>query len=510
MTTNGTAMLTPTKAEFRMIGLDQVHESPWNPRKHFDKAKLDELARSIASTGMLNPLTVRPRPSGSGYEIAAGHRRRRAALLVAQQKSAGVDTIDVPCLVRELSDKEFLEILVIENGQREDVHPLEEAQGYYELMREEIGYDVAKIAERAGRSKDFVYDRLKLLSLVPKAKDLFLEDRFTLQHAIVLARLSSEWQEKAIAVDDDEGFHGDRHFGLFRFDNAASDALDFQEEPEDPYDGVKPVSVREFQHWVDHTVRFDAAAPDVGDLFPETADAVTSAEEAELKVVHITHLYQTPEDARDEQSRTYTQRAWERADGKFDSKECEHSVLGLVVVGPGRGESFPVCIAKEKCTVHYADRIREKAKREKEASKNGGVSAAAKEKAARDRETDRYERERKREELERARWTKAAPAIADAVAEKVKSASLNVLADVLLEEINVSKRASALVPRGRSADDLLRYFAFGVLESSISNAYRAQDGKAVAKRMGVNWQKIMDEVVPVTQTAANGKGNGKR
>jgi ParB/RepB/Spo0J family partition protein len=498
--TTATAPVGAKTTDFRMIGLEQLFESPKNPRKHFDKPKLEELSRSIEQSGVLTPLTVRPRKEGMGYEIAAGHRRRRAALLVVERTGA---SFDVPCVVRELSDAEFMEILVVENGQREDVHPLEEAQGYFELMQDGIGYDIPKIAERVGRHKDTVYDRLKLLQLIPKAKSLFLENRFTLQHAVILARLSSEWQEKAIAVDDDG--YGDG--GLFRNERAGRrDLLDeLDEDPQNPYDVVKAASVREFQYWVDHTVRFDATEPDVQNLFPETADAVTTAEEAALKVIHITHLYQVPEDARDAEQRTYTERAWERADGKHDSKECEHSVLGVVVVGPGRGESFPVCIAKEKCTVHYADRIREKAKREKAASKNGASSAAANQKTAQDREHERHERERKVAELQRARWKKATPAIREAAADRIRAISIAALADVILEDYaSPSNAAAKLIPRGRTADDFLRYIAFGVIEGTIDGAYNVDHAIKELKRLGVDAQKILDREVPI-EKAGKGK-----
>src|SRR5205085_1841186 len=116
----------------------------------------------------------------------------------------------------------------------------EEAEGFRRLM-ETAGYDVPKLAKKAGRKVDYVYDRLRLLELIPKAKELFLEERFTLGHAVLLARLTAEWQEKAINPDP-EHQHG-REAGLFHSEHAGG--FDLEEEPENRYDLLRPVSVKE-------------------------------------------------------------------------------------------------------------------------------------------------------------------------------------------------------------------------------------------------------------------------
>lgn len=156
-----------------------LEPSPQNPRKRFDPAELEELGRSIAEKGIIEPLVVRRHPKKKGkWEIVCGERRWRAA------KIAGTETVS--CIVRELDDVEVLEIQTIENIQRDDLHPLEEADGYARLMKRP-GYDVGRIARKVGRSEKYVYDRVKLLQLTPQAKKLFLEDRFTAGHAILLA-----------------------------------------------------------------------------------------------------------------------------------------------------------------------------------------------------------------------------------------------------------------------------------------------------------------------------------
>lgn len=137
---------------------------------------------------------------------------------------------------------------------------------------------------------------------------------------------------------------------------------------------MKPVSVREFKGWINDHVR---ATPDSVDpfLFPQTAEQLAAAAAAKKKVVHITYDYRVPDAARDEKIRTYGSEAWHRADGQFKSKPCDHAVLGLVVAGPCRGEAFPVCIAKEKCAVHWADWQKARERRQAELAKQTKAGA---------------------------------------------------------------------------------------------------------------------------------------
>lgn len=164
---------------FQNVPTDQLHEHPHNPRSHFDPAQLAELADSIKAKGVLNPLLVRPNGK-KGFQVLAGARRLRAA--------RGAGLTEVPVIVRELDDEAAFELMLIDNLQRSDIHPLDEAKGYQILMNSP-GYDVARIAERVGRSVKYIYDRVKLLSLTKQAQDLFLEGKFTAGHAILLARL---------------------------------------------------------------------------------------------------------------------------------------------------------------------------------------------------------------------------------------------------------------------------------------------------------------------------------
>jgi ParB/RepB/Spo0J family partition protein len=469
---------------FQYLPLADLRESPLNPRKHFDPAKLAELAASIKAKGVLTPLLVRPVAKGAAYEIGAGHRRYRAANI------AEID--QVPAVVREMSDTEFLELLVTENDQREDVHPLEEAAGYQALMTK-AGYPVERIAERVGRSVKYVYDRVKLLQLTKEAQKLFLAGHMTAGHAILLARLSPADQERAI--EEHGALFTDEHL---LFTPEEEEKLEVDDEPR------KPRSVREFAGWIDEHVKLDATQADPM-LFPEMVQTVQAAAEEAEKIVRITHEIMTPEDAKDGQ-KLILGRSWKRADGMHGSKRCDHSVTGVIVIGPGRGQAFKVCVNKDKCAVHWGAEMRERQKRAKQTATTGAKAAQDRWK----REEEQRERERAREEAARQRWQKAAPTVLKAVAEKVKKAAAGPsgpLARIILGAIRNegagAAAAAAFVPRGTKPEDLVRHVAFLILHGeALDRWYGPQHFPKRAKELGVDVQKILDEVAPTEKAAA--------
>jgi ParB/RepB/Spo0J family partition protein len=171
--------------------LEQLTPAPWNPRKHFDEAQLAELAQDIATRGVLQPLVVRTCPSNSSrYEIVCGERRFRAA------GRAGLAA--VPVVVRQLDDREALECAISENGQRENLHPLEEADGFLALHTLH-GEGVEDIAARFGVSTKLVHERLTLSKLCGEGRKAFLEGKLTWGVALRVARLpSQDYQREAV------------------------------------------------------------------------------------------------------------------------------------------------------------------------------------------------------------------------------------------------------------------------------------------------------------------------
>jgi len=168
---------------FQFIAIDQIHESTTNPRQTFDQTKLEELAESIRQNGLIQPITVRPK--AKGFEIVAGARRFRASQLA--------ELFSIPARIVELDDGAAMEWQLIENSQRVDVHPYEEAQGFQRLL-DMPGYDVAALVLKSGKSASHIYARLSLLQLIPDVAQAFVEERITASHANLIARLPQEHQ----------------------------------------------------------------------------------------------------------------------------------------------------------------------------------------------------------------------------------------------------------------------------------------------------------------------------
>jgi hypothetical protein len=243
-------------------------------------------------------------------------------------------------------------------------------------------------------------------------------------------------------------------------------------------------------------VKFDKDAADPM-LFPETVGTVQAARAAKEKIVQITHEYVVPEDARDPKERIYTERSWRPADGTGKAKACEYAVTGVIVVGPGRGEAHKVCLAKERCKTHWSEWQKERAAPAEGAATPGGRPAA------RDhwkQEEARRKAEQAREEAERARWKKAEPKILEAVAAAVKKASAR--ATGLLAEIVLSacqdyrtKDVTEYVPRGTTAEDLVRHAAFTILADEVRDTWRAPETfPKRAKTLGLDVKKLVDQV----------------
>ena len=173
-------------ASHQNIALDLLSPSPTNPRKRFDDKKLAELAESMKAQGVLQPLLVReihvPAPGSPAgrFEIIAGERRYRAAKLAA--------LTEVPCFVRNLTDQQVLHAQVIENLQRDDLHPLEEADGYQRMMTE-FGSTAESLGAEIGKSKAYVYGRIKLCDLVEEARQAFFDGLLDASTALLIARI---------------------------------------------------------------------------------------------------------------------------------------------------------------------------------------------------------------------------------------------------------------------------------------------------------------------------------
>ena len=358
-------MTTAVQSEYRNLPLDSLIESGMNPRRSFDEAALNELADSIRSQGVLSPLLVRPKGPQS-FEIVAGARRYRAAQLAGQES--------VPVRIVELSDAQAIETSIVENLQRRDVHPLEEAQGFAALLHlEEPNYSIEQIAAKCAKSPSFVAARLKLTELSPAVTEAFLKDEIGTGHALLLAKLQSAQQEEALAA-------------CFR---------------EDYVSGGKPrhilLPVRQLQEWIERHILLELdSAPfpkDDPELVPEAgaciacpkrtgfntllfaeihADACTSPDcyqskvdafvaktiVAKPKLVQITRAYGKPEanspaiprnqyvEIRAEKPANQKQRDWP------EYQTCKFTTEAIVTEGSDKGELRRIC-ANPDCPVHH-------------------------------------------------------------------------------------------------------------------------------------------------------------
>jgi ParB family chromosome partitioning protein len=174
----GSAVGGPTPPHVELVPIEFLRPSPLQPRRRFAEEELDGLARSIREKGVLQPLLVRPAPDGApGYEIVAGERRWRAA------QRAGLH--ELPIQVRTLADRDVLELALVENLQRADLGPLEEARAYRRLI-DEFGHDAEEIGAVLGRSRSHIANTLRLLALPEPVAALLEEGRLSAGHARAL------------------------------------------------------------------------------------------------------------------------------------------------------------------------------------------------------------------------------------------------------------------------------------------------------------------------------------
>lgn len=177
------------KSGLFFVSIDRVFANASQPRQHFDDAEIESLSNSIRETGLLQPILVRPKDQGR-FEIVAGERRFRAATL------AGLERI--PVIVRSLTDRETLELGIVENVQRADLNPVEEAQAYQRLI-DEFGATQADIAKTVGRDRASVANALRLLKLSPDVQQMLIDGALSAGHGRALLMLNSPGKQKTLA-----------------------------------------------------------------------------------------------------------------------------------------------------------------------------------------------------------------------------------------------------------------------------------------------------------------------
>ena len=179
----------PAQAGVTELAVEAIHPNPFQPRKRFDESTLRELADSIRASGVLQPLLVR-RAGGDGYQLVAGERRLRAAQSVGLKR--------VPAMIREVDDRAMLELALVENIQREDLDPIEEARAYQVLI-EKVGLTHDQLSERVGKQRATITNSLRLLSLPPEVMDMVSRGTLSAGHARALLALEGRGDQLAAA-----------------------------------------------------------------------------------------------------------------------------------------------------------------------------------------------------------------------------------------------------------------------------------------------------------------------
>ena len=173
--------------ELKLIRISDIQKNPYQPRKEFSKEKIQELAQSIKENGLIQPIIVRQSPV-IGYEILAGERRYRASI------AAGLT--EVPVIIKKLSDQDMMVHSIIENLQREDLNPIEEAKAYQSLI--EKGYTHADIAAKMGKSRPYITNLVRLLTLPDFILNEVEARKLSQAHARLLIQLSTDEQKKLL------------------------------------------------------------------------------------------------------------------------------------------------------------------------------------------------------------------------------------------------------------------------------------------------------------------------
>ncbi len=339
-------------SSFQFLAIDTIHESTTNPRRTFDEAKLYELAESIKHNGLIQPLTVRP--SNQGFEIVAGARRYRAAHLA--------ELFSVPARIVDIDDAQALEWQLVENSQREDVHPYEEAQGFQRLL-DMPGYDVAALVEKSGKSAAHIDSRLSLLQLIPDVAQAFIEERITASHANLLARLPQEHQATAYEncwrkdwQDKEPHLLPAKHLSAWiqanLYLNLAEAPFDREDTSLNPSAGACVTCPRRsgFNTSLFADVHGDQCL-DAPCFQMKVSAHIDREVAARPELVSIETAWRAPKEQRPGAMQKHQYRELDIADNPDAEPPCSHTKSAIIVFGKNAGRTLTVC-TENNCPVH--------------------------------------------------------------------------------------------------------------------------------------------------------------
>jgi ParB family chromosome partitioning protein len=354
-------------SEYRDLPVAQLQESPTNPRRRFDARALEELAASIRTQGLLQPLLVRTLDD-QVYEVVAGARRLRAARMAEKEF--------VPTRVVEMTDAEAIEAQAVENLQREEIHPLEEALAYkYMLEIDAERYTVQSIADKVSKSAAYITQRLRLTELIEPIAQAFLDDQVGVGHALEIAKLQPFEQERAFEAAFKSAWTGTTNTRLLipvrdlaawigqnillQLDSVPFDKNDAALVPEagSCSDCVKRTGF--------NTLLFgDAGQDSCSDAVcfnNKTNKYIEQQVATKPKLVQISTNWGQPQQETVLGRNRYVALQLEPKSSKRKGplapyqKPCSHMKEAIVAEGAERGHSVKVC-TDPTCTIHFADR----------------------------------------------------------------------------------------------------------------------------------------------------------
>jgi ParB family chromosome partitioning protein len=362
-----------TQPDYRSLPLESLQPSPTTPRKRIDENTIESLAASLANQGVLEPLIARR--AGEKYEIVCGERRYRGA------RVAGLT--ELPCLVRELTDKQVLDIQIHENLHREDIHPMDEAYGY-QFLKERLGCEIKELSLRVGKPEGYVLNRLKLNQLIDEGRKDIEENYLPLTYALEIAKYTTDIQKIIYAeVYRKEGkYKGNRYVHT-------------------PIKG-EMIPFRSFLEWINTNVHhllsraaFDTKATNLrGDGLPciscpERTGAVVGLFEAnqigkkdacldpscykQKTQTHVEVRRQELAELRNvDPSEIPIVRSWCYSDGDgylgtesavvisgakrgHKAKNCKKAISGIDIEAENHGKTVQVCLKTSGCKIHWPE-----------------------------------------------------------------------------------------------------------------------------------------------------------
>jgi len=478
--------MTPALKDVRArdLVIADIHMAESNGR--LDPESIKQLAETMKA-GVINPIRVRENFAKAGrFEVVAGRRRIAAARLLGWKT--------IPATIVDLSDFDAAIERLNENLQREDLHPLDQAEEFRAAMKLSK-VTLEQLAMLAGKPVEFVRDRLRFSELIDAASKHFREGHISIGQAVILSKLKPADQKAALEPGRGGVFHENYEIDLPLGDDVKSTEL--------------PRTVAETKAWVDENVRLDPKDKELPQLFPATAANLIAAEEKKVPVVQIVleQSYNYPKPKKGE-TPILEPKDWRRADGSAKSKICDRSAIAVVVLGSGRGESFRVCVDHD-CKVHWAAEkraARAKKKNKSKTSTRSDPSPAQK----------RWEQQQAAEQALKARWTKARPQVLEAVAKAITKAPAGpkgAIGQLLIKgAIGYQNGAekNRLSP-GSNAESLVRYLGWLRAAACITPDYASPSEKAaICKSLGLDPKKLLDEHAPVANPKAEPKKKGGR